>query len=132
MKSGTEEREAKMGGSSAFVVLIGAILALHIALASSAVDFSGGDLNQFQLDWIPARSACDGSIAECLAGEEFEMDSEINRRVLATKKYISYGALSRNTVPCSRRGSSYYNCQHGGGQANPYTRGCSTITRCRR
>ncbi|XP_042479199.1 G-type lectin S-receptor-like serine/threonine-protein kinase LECRK1 [Macadamia integrifolia] len=25
--------------------------------------------------------------------------------------YISYGALSRNSVPCSRRESSYYNCR---------------------
>ncbi|CBI39521.3 unnamed protein product, partial [Vitis vinifera] len=61
---------------------------------------------------------------------EFAMDSEINRRILATSKYISYGALQRNSVPCSRRGASYYNCQPGA-QANPYNRGCSTITRCR-
>ena len=130
-KFGTEEyrREAKMGNSSAFV-LICAIMAVHMVLTSSAVDFSGDHL-QFQLGWIPARSACQGSIAECLAGEEFEMDSEINRRILASKRYISYGALSRNSVPCSRRGASYYNCRPGA-QANPYTRGCSAITRCRR
>ncbi|KAH1138342.1 hypothetical protein GYH30_028066 [Glycine max] len=54
---------------------------------------------------------CKGSIAECLGGEEYELDSEINRRILATNKYISYGALQRNTVPCSRRGASYYNCR---------------------
>ncbi|RVX21810.1 Protein RALF-like 33 [Vitis vinifera] len=98
-----------MGNSSAFV-LICAIMAVHMVLTSSAVDFSGDHL-QFQLGWIPARSACQGSIAECLAGEEFEMDSEINRRILASKRYISYGALSRNSVPCSRRGASYYNCR---------------------
>ncbi|CAN0897150.1 Protein RALF-like 33 [Linum grandiflorum] len=64
--------------------------------------------------------------------EEFGMESEISRRVLqqANGRYISYGALQRNTVPCSNRGSSYYNCQSGG-QANPYQRGCSAITRCR-
>ncbi|ESW19018.1 hypothetical protein PHAVU_006G089900 [Phaseolus vulgaris] len=62
--------------------------------------------------------------------EEFQLDSEISRRILATTKYISYGALQRNTVPCSRRGASYYNCQPGA-QANPYSRGCSAITRCR-
>lgn len=119
-----------MGNSSAIVLLFCAFIAVHMVLGSSAVDFSG-DGQLFQLGWIPARSACQGSIAECLAGEEFEMDSEINRRILATKKYISYGALSRNSVPCSRRGASYYNCKPGA-QANPYTRGCSTITRCRR
>ncbi|XP_060219199.1 rapid alkalinization factor [Lycium barbarum] len=85
-------------------------------------------------DWIiPARSgeSCKGSIAECMAEEEeFALDSESNRRILATKKYISYGALQKNSVPCSRRGASYYNCKPGA-QANPYSRGCSAITRCR-
>ncbi|XP_038716915.1 rapid alkalinization factor-like [Tripterygium wilfordii] len=86
------------------------------------------------IGWIPTTTTkpiCKGSIAECLAGEEeFELDSEINRRILATSNYISYGALQRNTIPCSRRGASYYNCQSGA-QANPYNRGCSAITRCR-
>ena len=44
-------------------------------------------------------------------------------------KHISYGALQRNTVPCSRRGASYYNCKQGG-EANKYQRGCSAITQC--
>ncbi|XP_059431733.1 protein RALF-like 33 [Corylus avellana] len=113
-----------------FLVLC-AILAAHLALCSStALDFIGG---------VPIQSECRGSIGECLlagggAGlelEEFAMDSESHRRILATKQYISYGALRRNSVPCSRRGASYYNCRTGA-QANPYTRGCSAITRCRR
>ncbi|BAC10726.1 unknown protein [Oryza sativa Japonica Group] len=52
------------------------------------------------------------------------------RRVLQGQGYISYGALRRDTTPCSVRGASYYNCRPGG-QANPYSRGCSAITRCR-
>uniref|UniRef100_A0A0D9YW94 Uncharacterized protein n=1 Tax=Oryza glumipatula TaxID=40148 RepID=A0A0D9YW94_9ORYZ len=52
------------------------------------------------------------------------------RRVLQGRGYISYGALRRDTTPCSVRGASYYNCRPGG-QANPYSRGCSAITRCR-
>ena len=44
--------------------------------------------------------------------------------------YISYLALSRDSVPCSQRGASYYNCQPGA-EANPYSRGCSAITQCR-
>ncbi|KAG7556678.1 Rapid ALkalinization Factor [Arabidopsis suecica] len=77
-------------------------------------------------------SNCKGSIAECIAEEEeYEFDSEISKRILASKKYISYGAMRKNNVPCSRRGASYYNCKRGA-QANPYSRGCSTITRCRR
>jgi hypothetical protein len=65
-----------------------------------------------------------------MGNDEFEMDSEINRRILATSNYISYDALGKNNVPCSQRGASYYNCKTGA-EANPYSRGCSAITRCR-
>ncbi|RDY05643.1 Protein RALF-like 33, partial [Mucuna pruriens] len=60
--------------------------------------------------------------------EEFQLDNEINRRILASKKYISYSAMQRDSVFCSHRGVSYYNCQLGA-DANPYQRGCSAITR---
>ncbi|KAI4345422.1 hypothetical protein L6164_012548 [Bauhinia variegata] len=126
-------------GSSIFCAFlaISVILAVHVVQSSSAtVDFSGGEQ---QLSFFPVKSNCHGSIAECLLseddselfGSEFAMDSESHRRILATNRYISYGALRRNTVPCSRRGASYYNCRPGA-QANPYRRGCSAITRCRR
>ncbi|KAI7752578.1 hypothetical protein M8C21_016990, partial [Ambrosia artemisiifolia] len=56
------------------------------------------------------------STSECLSkgldlglddDNEFLMDNESNRRILATRRrYISYGALSKNNVPCSRRGAS--------------------------
>ncbi|KAJ6430557.1 hypothetical protein OIU85_005366 [Salix viminalis] len=102
-------------------LLLSAILAVHMSLSSpTAVDFLPSE----------SLSECRGSIAECLVDEEFGMDTESNRRILATSRYISYGALRRNTVPCSRRGASYYNCRPGA-QANPYTRGCNRITRCR-
>ncbi|KAG4176794.1 hypothetical protein ERO13_A11G267800v2, partial [Gossypium hirsutum] len=113
------------------LVVICTTLMAAAAAAVMTVDASGDDHLQHPiLGWIPTRSPCKGSIAECLAGEEFELDSEISRRILATTRYISYGALQRNTVPCSRRGASYYNCKPGA-QANPYNRGCSRITRCR-
>ncbi|XVE82140.1 hypothetical protein DITRI_Ditri15bG0122800 [Diplodiscus trichospermus] len=124
-------------GSSRFsfsFLAICAILAFHVAVSASSpsLDFVGDH-------FLPIKSECRGSIAECLMEEEessdfdaeFAMGSEISRRILATSRYISYGALSRNRVPCSRRGASYYNCRRGS-QANPYSRGCSRITRCRR
>ena len=128
-------------GSSRFsfsFLAICAILSVHVAVSASSptLDFGGDHL-------FPIKSECRGSIAECLMlsreeeeessdfDAEFAMGSEISRRILATTRYISYGALRRNTVPCSRRGASYYNCQPGA-QANPYSRGCSRITRCRR
>ncbi|KAJ4878674.1 Protein RALF-like 34 [Raphanus sativus] len=74
-------------------------------------------------------------------GESFEDAEEedvADRRSLYWKRkryYISYGALSANRVPCPpRSGRSYYthNCFRARGQVHPYTRGCSSITRCRR
>ncbi|CAL0307226.1 unnamed protein product [Lupinus luteus] len=115
-----------------------AIFALHVALSSSSsVDFTANLDRHLSAFLLPAaNSGCRGTIADCslLTGEdddtEFLMDSDNNRRILAGTRYISYGALRRNTVPCPRRGASYYNCRPGA-QANPYRRGCSAITRCR-
>ncbi|KAH0470263.1 hypothetical protein IEQ34_001821 [Dendrobium chrysotoxum] len=64
-----------------------------------------------------------GTIAECIAGEEFDLSSEPSRQILATSGYISYKALKRGSVPCSRRGASYYNCRPGA-EGNPYSHGC--------
>ncbi|KAL2345403.1 hypothetical protein Fmac_006688 [Flemingia macrophylla] len=86
-----------------------------------------GAVGEQRLRWVP-KTPCTGSIEECIGDGEFGMDSESHRRILATSQYISYQALQRNTVPCSRRGASYYNCKPGA-DANPYTRGCPTITR---
>ncbi|PWA44620.1 hypothetical protein CTI12_AA523820 [Artemisia annua] len=85
-----------------------------------------------EVSWLRG-GECSGSIAECMtSGEEFEMESGSARHLLqAATRHISYDALQGNNVPCSQRGASYYNCRSGG-QANPYQRGCSTITRCRR
>lgn len=122
--------------SSTMLGICAVVMMILILSSSSTVHASGGS----HLGWIPTatattRSACKGTIAECmnaggLGEEEFDLDSEISRRILATSSYISYGALQRNTVPCSKRGTSYYNCQ-AGAQSNPYSRGCSAITRCR-
>ncbi|KAJ4968374.1 hypothetical protein NE237_015075 [Protea cynaroides] len=114
---------AKLAG----LFLVVTIFIATFVISSSKVD-AGGDN---QLGWIPSGSTCDGLIGECESGNEFEMDTEINRRFLADgDRYISYGAMRRDSIPCSKRGASYYNCK-GGGEANPYTRGCSRITRCR-
>ncbi|CAH8275063.1 unnamed protein product [Arabidopsis lyrata] len=56
---------------------------------------------------------------------------ELSGRILKAARYISYGALKRNNVPCKRRGRSYYSCGPGK-KANPYKRGCSVVTHCYR
>ncbi|KAL9235025.1 hypothetical protein vseg_009826 [Gypsophila vaccaria] len=72
------------------------------------------------------------TIGQCLdENKHFKIDSNSKRRILTENKYISYGALNKNKVPCSRRGLSYYNCQFGA-HANPYRRGCHAMTRCKR
>ncbi|KAL0391108.1 UNVERIFIED_CONTAM: Rapid alkalinization factor [Sesamum calycinum] len=114
-----------MAKSSLLGLLIPAVLAALLFLRTAS---AGDDFN-----WMPMNkpATCQGSIAECMAGGgEFVMDSEINRRILATNSYISYGALQANNVPCSQRGASYYNCQPGA-EANPYTRSCTAATQCR-
>ncbi|XP_008789920.1 protein RALF-like 33 [Phoenix dactylifera] len=118
---------------SHFLLLLAASIPL-LAVTSEAVSASfagsvaGGAAD---LGWIPGRTECRGTVAECIAGDEFELESEISRRILAFRRYISYNSLRRGSVPCSRRGASYYNCRPGA-HANPYSRGCSAITRCRR
>ncbi|KAI3693519.1 hypothetical protein L1987_76463 [Smallanthus sonchifolius] len=112
----------------ASLLLLNLVISAFLLSMSPTVAASGGD----EFSWISTQGAgCRGSVAECMAGGEIEMESESSRRILAASNYISYGALQGNNVPCSQRGASYYNCQ-AGGQANPYQRGCSTITRCRR
>lgn len=104
--------------------------ALVLTFLPSSASSSAAD----DFTWMSSSGSgggCRGSIGECMTSGEMEMESESTRRILATSNYISYGALQGNNVPCSQRGTSYYNCRSGG-QANPYQRGCSTITRCAR
>ncbi|XP_021772881.1 rapid alkalinization factor-like [Chenopodium quinoa] len=109
-----------------------AIIAVGLFLALISTVDAGVDLDPTVMGLFGSGSGCKGTVGECLGmNEEDEMDSEINRRILATNNYISYNALNKNRVPCSRRGASYYNCRPGA-QANPYSRGCSRITRCAR
>ncbi|KAF5462520.1 hypothetical protein F2P56_018521 [Juglans regia] len=116
---------------SSYVLLITFSFSITaIIISASTTTFADITSIDNRLSWVPELS-CQGSIAECMAADdEHDMDTEINRRILATTQTISYGALQRNTVPCSQRGASYYNCQSSA-EANPYSRGCSAITRCR-
>uniref|UniRef100_A0A0E0FCZ4 Rapid alkalinization factor 1 n=1 Tax=Oryza meridionalis TaxID=40149 RepID=A0A0E0FCZ4_9ORYZ len=110
------------------------LLVLAVAVASSAASLAGGGDHHLQLGMLSATGGeCRGTVGGCLEEEEGELGSasgEAHRRVLAGRGYISYQSLRRDSVPCSRRGASYYNCRPGA-SANPYHRGCSRITRCR-
>uniref|UniRef100_A0A6N2M1M4 Protein RALF-like 34 n=2 Tax=Salix viminalis TaxID=40686 RepID=A0A6N2M1M4_SALVM len=76
-------------------------------------------------------------IDDGLVGFEDGEESSRRRSLLwgRTHYYISYGALSADRIPCpARSGRSYYshNCFNSKTPVNPYSRGCSRITRCRR
>ncbi|XP_027119503.2 protein RALF-like 32 [Coffea arabica] len=81
-----------------------------------------------------ARSTCNGSIAECSQDFETLMDSEISRRFLAEKRYISNGALRRDEPACNGGGRGEpYSSSEGclPPQSNRYNRGCSAYYKCR-
>ena len=113
-----------------FIIIL--IIALMLLISTVDSSIGGYDLDQWMVSSDSSMINCqdDEIIGECFE-DEFQVDSESYRRMLASRRYISYGALRRNYVPCSRRGASYYNCRPGA-SANPYHRGCSRIARCRR
>lgn len=119
----------------AFLLLL---LVVACVTESSALDTVGSGVPVGLSDFTVARGdgACDVLLGQCTdEDEDREMETEtgISRRGLARAgvRYISYGALSKNRVPCNRRGQSYYSCSRGK-RANPYRRGCSVITQCQR
>uniref|UniRef100_A0ACD5VNG4 Uncharacterized protein n=1 Tax=Avena sativa TaxID=4498 RepID=A0ACD5VNG4_AVESA len=119
----------------AFAML--ALLVVAAAVACLPAPASAGALSSAVLQ----SRACDGAIGECGVDEDEEMGTggdgagEALRRSLARKptaKYISYAALRADQIPCNKRGESYYQNCGSMKQMNPYTRGCSAITRCAR
>ncbi|KAH7837773.1 hypothetical protein Vadar_017838 [Vaccinium darrowii] len=113
------------------------LLLLFLAMVAESSSFneaSFGSIAHFDIGTLRSRSVstCNGQVGDCIdEEEEMMMGSEGARRVLARQRYISYGAMRANNVPCSKRGQSYYSCSRKG-RANPYRRGCSYITRCGR
>lgn len=123
------------------LLLLAILLLLAVACAahSAPLDADWG-LARLDFEDDELTQTCDGTVGECAdkdnedgSAEEEYVDT---RRGLAAAypgrmRFISYGALLKNRVPCSRRGQSYYNCRPLR-RINPYRRGCSVITRCAR
>lgn len=81
-------------------------------------------------------TTCNGSIAECSELQtELVFDSEVSRRFMAAKKYISTGALRKDQPTCGggARGEAYSKNSGCGlpSQSNPHSPGCSKYYRCR-
>lgn len=96
------------------------------ALTHSEEDFSLG---------VPEGSPTDAEDNETIAmNSNFELAPNPNEPLLqigGIPKHISYEALRANTIPCSKRGRSYYDCRNKT-IVNPYRRGCTAITNCKR
>ncbi|KAF0919516.1 hypothetical protein E2562_029633 [Oryza meyeriana var. granulata] len=126
---------------AAAVVLV-FLAAAAAALTGAIVEGGGADVVAGLGAVVMRRGGrtCRGTVGECMEyfGVDGEGEDELaaaagggKRRMLqGGSGYIGYDALRRDSVPCSQRGASYYNCQPGG-EANPYSRGCSAITQCR-
>ncbi|XP_021752818.1 protein RALF-like 34 [Chenopodium quinoa] len=130
-----------MSSSSSKLLPIFSLLFIisYITLHSTTVE---AQIHDIGFDWASSSSsAMSSAMMYSSGGEDLDLEVDLDvesRRSLYWKRkvyYISYGALSANRVPCPpRSGRSYYthNCFAAHGPANPYTRGCSCITRCRR
>ena len=119
--------------------LLAAASAASSASAAAAELVEGGVVGRAAVVMRRGGRTCRGTVGECMEflGVDGEGEDELaaaatgKRRVLqGGSGYIGYDALRRDSVPCSQRGASYYNCQPGA-EANPYSRGCSAITQCR-
>ncbi|KAM3329145.1 hypothetical protein ACQJBY_026303 [Aegilops geniculata] len=118
-----------------------AVLALLVAAAAVACLPAPASAGEQDSMLLTRTATCDGAVGECGVDEDEEMGKgaygtgEALRRSLARKptaRYISYAALRADQVPCNKRDKSYYTNCGSMQQANPYTRGCSAITRCAR
>ncbi|XP_052150753.1 rapid alkalinization factor-like [Oryza glaberrima] len=127
--------------SSAVAVVLLAFLLAAASASAAAMLVEGGVVGRAAVVMRRGGRTCRGTVGECMEyfGVDGEGEDELaaaamgggKRRVLqGGSGYIGYDALRRDSVPCSQRGASYYNCQPGA-EANPYSRGCSAITQCR-
>lgn len=117
-----------------YLILLFQVLAMA-TISASMQYYSDTDIPTVSyFIWRPRIACRSGNVVGDCKREEEEMmtNSEISQRMLSQgSQYISYGAMSKDSVPCDYRGVSYYNCGSSG-QANPYSRGCSVITHCAR
>lgn len=108
----------------------------HMKLVSKDVDTTESvPLGNIQIDSVPiannqSESVATGDDQAKLLATGNNQPESLSTDASHSKTNISYGALRRNSVPCSHRGASKANCQPGT-PANPYTRGCGPIAKCR-
>ncbi|XWS31699.1 hypothetical protein CRYUN_Cryun23aG0098500 [Craigia yunnanensis] len=65
-----------MANPSGFLLAVSLVFTTLI-IALSTVDAS----DEHHLSWVLTKAGYQGSMAECMANDEFDTDSEINRRI---------------------------------------------------
>ncbi|CAK9315191.1 unnamed protein product [Citrullus colocynthis] len=123
--------------ASKFLLLLLFTILLFISSSSAhlSVDTSL-KLMTDALEWPTTTSLMDAA-ADDIHDDELDLQQDPRRSLFWSRVhyYISYGALAANRIPCPpRSGRPYYthNCYKARGPVNPYSRGCTAITRCRR
>lgn len=139
------DRHKKRGTNVLMVVLFSMVLLVGMTKIHALVTFCDEETpttGEFEQE-IDTRRMLTASELSAEAERRLVVEAE-TRRILATKKksntkssgyFISYSALSASRTSCPpRSGRSYYtrNCNSASGPVRPYSRGCSTISRCAR
>ncbi|CAK8572812.1 unnamed protein product [Lathyrus sativus] len=79
---------------SHLLLMIYATDLLTLTISPPTVHAGGFNLG---MEWVrQTKTTYQGTITDCMlqqGEEEFQFDNKINRRILATTKYISYGVL---------------------------------------
>ncbi|KAL3686000.1 hypothetical protein R1sor_004022 [Riccia sorocarpa] len=121
------------------VVLLVGMSKIHAVVAEyedTEQEWSVEEEFEFEQEVVPTQRLSELELHQ-EAQRRMVLEAEYSRRMLAGGGgyYIGYGALSAGRVTCPpRSGRSYYTrrCTSASGPARPYTRTCSTISRCAR
>ncbi|PWZ29386.1 Protein RALF-like 1 [Zea mays] len=123
-----------MAAAEPLVVVAVAIAFLLAAAAAAAAAPLPGGSGGLPFPLLPADpgAGCRGPVGTCPAGDEAPRISARPPPWRSTSiPYVPGGQHQRrDSVPCSRRGASYYNCRPGA-PASPYSHACSRIKHCR-
>ncbi|KAM3299451.1 hypothetical protein ACQJBY_040772 [Aegilops geniculata] len=115
---------ARPAAAAGFAVSTAVALLVVVVVACQLPCVTGGGVSVTTTQAFDGTATLQG-LEQCAADEQ-----ELARKPNA--RYISYAALRADAIPCDKRGQSYYTNCGSMQQANPYTRGCSAITRCAR
>ncbi|AQK48662.1 Protein RALF-like 33 [Zea mays] len=122
-----------MAAAEPLVVVVAVAIAFLLAAAAAAAPLPGGG-GGLPFPLLPADpgAGCRGPVGTCPAGDEAPPDFGEASTMAVDDHPVRARRVQhqrRDSVPCSRRGASYYNCRPGA-PASPYSHACSRIKHC--